>query len=159
MRKILATLAIGTITTAACTSPKTPETPNCSSINLLEKVGFSTKFGPEKESICYRIPSGAGRFYEYIGLCEPVGGTMQVYRDFAGPNKGEMEINYVVDFLNSHAYVPVWRSPSGKLSGFLPDTPEKLEKVKENFNTGAKLLDSVKNIPQVCKELQEYKKK
>lgn len=151
-----------------CTPPqqaKNPEQPDCSSINLQEKVGFETVVNPEEaetETICYKIVSRPSYFYkytglgyEYIGFCKPQGGTMEFYREFAGPNKGEIEMNYILDFLGSYAYFLSVRSPSGKIYTL---TSRPISELEKDFKTGAKLLDSVKNSPKVCKKLQEYTK-
>jgi len=149
---LLALLGTANINCTPSQQAEHPQKPDCSSINLQEKVGFVGKLSSEDGDICYKI---LPRFNEYIGFCEPRGRTKEYFRVFAGPNKGEMEMNHISDFLGSHAYTPSVRSPSGKIHTLTSIPIPELEKA---FKDGAEMLDLVKNIPHVCKELQEYKK-
>ncbi len=155
----LAFLSAASINCTSLQQAEHPQQPDCSSIDLLEKVGFSAKLeNSEKESICYKIRSGAGRYYEYIGFCEPAEGTFNFYRHFAGLNKGGMEMDYIFDSRSMLAYIPFSRTPSGEMA-FPPSTEVPINVIEQKFKDGAELLDYVKTIPRVCKELQEYRKK
>ena len=151
-------LVAGALTALSCTSAKVPETPNCSNLDLQEKVGFETVVNPKsKDPGCYKIVSAGDRFFEYLAHCKAEPGNIECYRDFAGPNKGEMQLNYTSSFLGVPAYSAVFRSTSGKI--WSPDLPEIPKSATEKFEACTKLFDWVITVPKVCKELQDYKKK
>lgn len=162
MTKYITPTLFAVLTTASinCATPQqaaNPVPPDCSSLNLQEKIGFSTEFGPEEKKVCYEIQSGAGQSFEYIGLCKPVKGTLEFYRNFAGVNKGGMEMNFISNLMGVPAYVHFSRSPLGEINLYGSEISK--EEIEQEFQRGAKILDSIKNIPEVCKELHDYKKK
>ncbi len=73
-------------------------------------------------------------------------------REFAGPEKGKLQINYVFD--DSGNYVPFWREPSGEIYSPFQPIPEEVRKL---FDLTPALLDKPKNNPQICPLLLEYK--
>ncbi|MBI2581854.1 hypothetical protein HYV87_01840 [Candidatus Woesearchaeota archaeon] len=151
-------LVAGALTALSCTSPNTPETPDCSTVNLEEKAGFETVANPESsDPVCYKILSSGSRFVEYLAHCQPEPGNIECYREFSGPNKGEMQINYTSSFFGVPAYSAVFRNPSGKI--WSPDLPEIPASAAEKFEACTKLFDMTVKIPKVCKELHDYKKK
>ncbi len=153
----LAFLSASSINCASPQQAEHPQQPDCSSIDLSKKIGFSAKFeNSEKESICYKIQSAAGLFYEYVGFCEPTEGTFEFYQHFTSLNKGGMEMNYISAFDGVQVYIPFFRSPSGEITS-PAGTEAPKEEIEQKFKDGAELLDSVKKFPQVCKELLEYK--
>ena|SRR3989344_1524245 len=182
-------LALSVVTAFSCTSPKVPETPispkvqetptfpkvsetpDCSSINLKEKIGFETILYPEDPLIypinptCYKILSRGDNFLEYIGTCIPARGYIGCYRTFAGPNKGEMQLDYKgevqLDYnlrliLGTHPYHRVFRTSSGRILSV--DLPELIpQDAPEKFQVCTELLDLTVKLPNVCKELHDYK--
>ena len=151
-------LVAGALTALSCTSAKVPETPDCSAVNLEEKAGFETVVNPEsKDPGCYKIVSAGDRFFEYLAHCKAEAGNIECYREFAGPNKGEMQLNYTSSFFGVPAYSAVFRSTSGKI--WSPDLPEIPKSATEKFEACTKLFDWVITVPKVCKELHDYKKK
>jgi len=158
MAKMKTALIFGAMTAFACTSAKTPETLNCSATTLEEKAGFETVINPEsKDHGCYKIVSAGGHFFEYLAHCKAEPGNIECYREFAGPNKGEMQLNYTSSFFGVPAYSAVFRSTSGKI--WSPDLPEIPKSAAEKFEACTKLFDWVITVPKVCKELHDYKKK
>ncbi len=172
---LLALIGGASIDCAPAKQADSPKQVDCSSLNLQDKVGFSTKVGPEKK-VCYSIqsfqysipsiPSAAIRSYEYVGLCELTEGTVEFYRNFAGPKKGGMEMNYIADFGGVLAHITFSRTSSGEITlpVIMEITPPaimkmKKEEVEQRFQKGARLLDSIRNRSEVCRELQEYKKR
>lgn len=158
-KNITALLALLGAASINCASPQPAEHPQqlgCSSTDLSKKIGFSIEFeNSEKMRICYRIQSAAGLFYEYVGLCEPTAGTFDFYQHFTSLNKGGMEMNYITELNGVLVYVPFFRSPSGEVTS-PAGTEAPKEEIEQKFKDGAELLEHVKNIPQVCKELQKY---
>lgn len=155
---LLAFFSAASINCASSQPVEHPQQPDCSSIDLREKVGFSAEVGSEKGSICYKIQSGYSHFYEYLRFCKPAEGTFEFYRHFAGLNKGGMEMDYISEFMGGLAYIHFSRTSSGEIT--IPSGAERLiDEVEEKFKAGAELLDSIKNTPKVCKELSEYRKK
>ena len=152
---LLALIGGASINCAPAKQVENPKQYDCSLINLQDKVGFSVQVGTEKK-VCYSIQSTAVQSYEYIGFCEPTEKTVEFYRNFAGLNKGGMEMNYISNFLGILAYIPFSRTSSGDITiSSLMEMPR--EEVEQIFQKGARLLDSTRNSPEVCRKLQDYK--
>ena len=81
-----------------------------------------------------------------------------VTREFTGPRKGFMQLNYILNVSENRTdYMPFWREPSGKIGTFpFVDIPKNIE---QEFTRGSARLDKAKNVPEVCKQLLEYKSK
>lgn len=155
MKKILALSAMALL---SCTSPKVPETPDCSSMNLQEKVGFETVANPESEDpVCYKIFSSGDHFFEYLAHCKPESGNIECYRFFAGPDEGKMQLNYTSMFFGVPVYSAVVKNTSGEI--WSPGLPEIPANAAEKFEACNRLFDMTITLPKVCKELQEYQPK
>ncbi len=136
---------------------------DCSSLDLTQKVGFTTSYVSNGETFCYDISYEEGRHYDFIAFCDerkmPLPGYATVLREFAGPEKGLIELRVVLEVSgDSIEYIAFVREPSGEIST-LPGIPKELfpENLGQLFSNGAKMLDQAKNVPEVCKELLEYK--
>ncbi len=150
-------LVVSAVSALSCISPKSPEIPNCVGVYLQEKVGFETVVNPENnDPLCYKIFSKENRFVEYLAHCKPVPGNFECYRDFAGSNKGEMQVDYISGSPENLIYSSYYRYAYGTIWTRLPSVPED---APEKFELCAKQLDRAPQQPKVCKELQEYKKK
>ncbi len=136
---------------------KEPEQPDCSSMDLTEKVGFSTKVNPGSEHEgCYKINSGGGQYFEYFALCSPpVPGNRECYRSLAGPDKGQIELQYVSDFMGLLGYTSFIKTLSGEIKS--PDGAEIPSDAEQGFKLCEELLNWALQVPKVCSELQEYK--
>ncbi len=138
-----------------------PMQPDCSSVDLIQKVGFSTSFMNEGERFCYRIASQENHYYDIINKCDKQGKLLPeqnavIMREFAGPRKGSMEIKAILTVSgNSMEYIPFLREPSGEIST-LPfvTVPKEIGRL---FDAGKNMLDQAKYIPEVCQELLKYK--
>ena len=134
--------------------------PDCSTLDLKQKAGFSTSFTAEGEKFCYGINSEEGSYYDFIANCDnqemPLQGYVAFLRGFAGPEKGFMELRIVLEVSgDSIKYVPFVRNPSGEISTLSDaSVPNILEQL---FSNGTTMLDQAKNFPKVCKELLEYR--
>ncbi|MDP3698392.1 MAG: hypothetical protein Q8R47_02290 [Nanoarchaeota archaeon] len=139
-----------------------PREPDCRSLDLTKKVGFSASFEVKGAGkFCYHIAQKEKHFFDELYQCDeqqrPVPEHFMVMREFAGPRKDAMQINAVlaVDGKNMD-YVPFWRDPSGSFSS-VPDQPLPQPELEDMFYKGRKMLDNAKRIPQVCKELLDYR--
>jgi len=137
-----------------------PQKPDCSSLDLTQKVGFATSFTVGGEKSCYRIRSKENHYYDYFSNCDeqgmPLPERLEIMREFAGPKVGSMQMNYILSVSGKKIeYIPFWRDTSGKISTvpFAP-IPEDLE---DYFHRGSMMLDQAKNLPEVCQQLLEYK--
>lgn len=135
---------------------------DCSSLDLTQKAGFSTSYVANKEKFCYDISSEEGRYYDFIANCDerkmPLPGYAAVLREFAGPEKGLIELRLVLKVSgDSIEYIPFVREPSGEIST-LPGVPKEIfpKNLEQLFSNGVEMLDQAKNVPEVCKELLEY---
>lgn len=165
-RTIYIGLTLTTLAGADCVSsynPKQPEpgfTDDCQSTDLKEKVGFKTVFdlGGEggKDKGCYKINAGGGQYFEYAALCNPKPGNIECYRSLAGPDKGQIEIQYLSDFMGLISYTSFFRDSSGKIKS--PSGAEIPADVETYFGVCERLLDIIPRIPKVCSELQEYER-
>ena len=133
---------------------------DCSSLDLTQKVGFSTSYITDENKFCYKIVSNGAYFFDSLSLCDaqgrPIPGYLEFIRDFAGPKKGEMQINSILQVSDTRKeFIPFWREASGKISTILfRDVPKDME---SNFQHGAKMLDQARTLPEVCQELLKYK--
>ncbi len=152
---LLALLGAASINCASPQPAEHPQQPDCSSIDLSKKIGFSAEIESKKGNICYKIVSAAGESYEFAGFCKPEEGTFQFYRHFAGLNKGGMEADYTSNYSGMTAYISFGRTPSGFFT-FPSGIRMPEEEMEQIFKTGAEALDSIKKNPQVCKKLQKY---
>lgn len=140
--------------------PTEEPAPDCSSLDLTQKVGFSTSFIVDEIKYCYRITNEENSYSEVIFDCDdqgkPLEGHAVIIRNFTGPEKGYMQLLAVLKVSEEYIdYISFFREPSGGISTlpFAP-VPDNLE---ELFSKGGRMLDQTKNVPQVCKELLEYK--
>ncbi|MDP3698393.1 MAG: hypothetical protein Q8R47_02295 [Nanoarchaeota archaeon] len=134
--------------------------PDCRSLDLTQKVGFHTSFTISERRFCYAIASKENHYYDKITECDSEGMPLPqqgiTIREFAGPNKGSMELIYILKMSgNDFDYIPFWRDASGKIST-LPSgvMPENIGKV---LDAGKNMLDVIKTTPEVCQQLLEYK--
>lgn len=136
---------------------------DCSNLDLTQKVGFFTSFTYRGERFCYHISSNDEHYYEGIADCDELGRPLPEHvvavREFAGSKKGFMQLNMVLEVNgNTVNYLPFYREPSGEIRARFPESPVP-HNLEQLFYLGGKKLDTVKNFPQVCKELLEYKTK
>ncbi len=134
---------------------------DCSSLDLTRKVGFSVSFTMAGKHLCYRIqkvvlPLQAERYLDSLAECDDYGKTpkdgLVFIREFMGPEKGRLQINYVLDAAGD--YIPFWREPSGEINSPFEPIPEEVGKL---FDLTPTMLDKTKNHPQICPGLLEYK--
>lgn len=145
----------------ATPTPPAVVQPDCSSLDLTQKVGFETSFYYEGNKFCYRINSNEKAYAEVLFTCDnqknPLEDRAVVIRNFAGPNLGHMQVNLILKVLPGglFEYVPFVRNPLGEIRTPLPHAipPTNLEQL---FQDGARMLDQTKKLPSVCKELVEY---
>lgn len=142
-------------------APPEPVQPDCSSLDLTQKVGFSTSFMDDGKNFCYKIQSRGAYFFDSLWQCDAQGKQLseqlEFIRDFAGPGKGEMDINYILNVSETRKeFIPFVRKTSGEIYSPLPfvDVPKDMETY---FQQGAKMLDQAKKVSEVCKKLLEYK--
>ena len=149
-------------TKAPTPAPELVREPDCSSLDLTSKVGFHTSFTISERRFCYAISSKENHYYDKITECDSKGMPLPqqgiTIREFAGPNKGYMELIYILKvYGNDFDYIPFWRDASGKIStlpsGVMPDNIGKV------LDAGKNMLDVVKTTPEVCQRLMEYKPK
>ena len=138
-----------------------PTQPDCSNVNLTQKVGFATTFDVQGKRFRYRIAQKEKHYYDEIYQCDeqkrPIPDHFMVMREFAGPHKYAMQINAVLAVEGDNMdYIPFWRDPSGKFSS-VPNQPLPQPELEDMFSRGIKMLDSAKKIPEVCKELLDYR--
>lgn len=155
--------------------PARESAPDCSSLDLTQKVGFSTSFTFGGDRFCYHISSRGEHYFSHdIGTCDeqgrPLPKSVMVTRKFAGSKAGHMQSKVILDVSgDSMEYIQFYREPSGKISLLDPqntpvaDVPYGIELLLQNgtmeqlFQNGAKLLDQMRYHPPVCKELVMYK--
>jgi len=148
-------------TTPAPIITSKPTQPDCSKLDLTQKVGFSTSFPvPGGETFCYGIFSKENHFYDKIYSCDQEGRPLpdhyMIFREFSGPNKDYMEIKVVLEVQGELMKdVPFWQDSSGKVTS-VPGQPVSPE-LGEMFSKGRMMLDYTRKVPQVCQQLLEYK--
>ena len=139
-----------------------PAAPDCRNLDLTQKVGFSTRFDADGDKYCYRIDRKENHFYDQLYQCDeqyrPMSDNFMIAREFAGPRKGEMQINAVRAVEGDNMdYIPFWRDPQGKITS-VPHQKIQPE-LEDMFYRGRKMLDMTKNHPYVCLELLDYNPK
>ena len=169
IQKYLPLTALLVIGCAGVNSPGSVKDERCSSLDLTLKAGFSTAFTPNENTFCYRISSEGNRIYESINTCDgqglPIPKNSIFIREYSGPEKGSMQLRYVVNVSSEGAIenIPFQRDLDGKISVVYPNAAhllkdaELVKELEQLFDTGAKMLDETKKVPSVCKELLEYK--
>jgi len=173
---VTALLAMGCSSSTQQAKVNNPEPvePDCSSLDLTQKVDFSTSFTFGEDRFCYRISSRGEHYFDAIGNCDeqgrPLPKSVIVIREFAGPKAGYMESKVFLDVSgDSMDYILFNRELSGKINLLnshntpVANVPDSIEQLLQNgtmeqvFQNGAELLDQIKNYPAVCKELVKYK--
>ncbi|GEM_PF-4778330 len=134
--------------------------PNCSSLDLTQKVGFSTAFTIDEKRFCYGISAKENHYYDRITRCDTQGMPLPqqgiISREFAGPRKDAMELLYIQEIDGDNVkYIPFWREPSGEVSTV--PTQSVPENIGQVFQKGRKMLDVLKTTPEICQQLTEYK--
>ena len=138
-----------------------PARPDCSKLDLTQKVGFETSFLVEgARRFCYGIFSKENHYYDKVYECDkerrPLPDHYMIFREFAGPNKDYMEIKVVLAVSGELMdYVPFWQDSSGNVTS-VPGQPVSNE-LAGMFQNGRKMLDYTRKVPQVCQGLLEYK--
>ncbi|MDO8511133.1 MAG: hypothetical protein Q7S55_03120 [Nanoarchaeota archaeon] len=173
---VTALLAIGcsSSTQQAKVNDPVPVEPDCSSLDLTQKVDFFTSFTHGEDRFCYLISSRGEHYFDAIGNCDeqerPLPKSATVTREFAGPKVGYMELKLILAVSGySIDYIQFYREPSGEIGTNIAQNspmfsyPDDIGQLLQNgiieglFQSGVSILDETKNYPPVCKELVRYK--
>ncbi|MEK6900073.1 MAG: hypothetical protein AABX05_03030 [Nanoarchaeota archaeon] len=127
---------------------------NCDSIDFTDKAGFLTSFTENGYRYCYGISEESELFMACDRNYLPVKNEMMILRRFKEPEKGMVQIDYVI-WDQTHTYadpVTLRKTPAGKI------TYEPAKNFRDNvdeilFDYAEDQLDSARNRPGVCKLL------